>query len=62
MMPTSSSLLIQRVVVIATCGAMSDDKVGIMMTFGFQWESHIMKSPSFECKINGRNGSSMNHR
>ena len=33
-----------QVVFMTTCGATSDDKVGIMTTLGFQWNSYLMKS------------------
>ena len=35
MMPTLSSLVAPQVVIMTTCGATSDDKVGIMTTHGF---------------------------
>ena len=37
MMPTLLSLVLLEAVVMTTYGAISDDKVGIMTTLGFQW-------------------------
>ena len=43
MMPTLPSLVAPQVVVMTTCGATSDDKVGIMMTqFLVTWFSHFV--------------------
>ena len=36
-MPTSSSLVTPQVVITTTCGATSDDKVGIIRTLDSQW-------------------------
>ena len=37
-MPTLSSLAAPQVVVMTTCGAASDDKVGIMIVLGFNYD------------------------
>ena len=44
MMPTLLSLAVPGVVIKATSGAASDDKVGIMTSLRFQWS---LKLPSF---------------
>ena len=42
MMPTLSSLMEPYIVIMTTSGAMSDDKVGIMISLGFQFLFYII--------------------
>ena len=39
-MPTLTSLAAPEVVMMTTANAVGDDKVGIVITFGFQWNTN----------------------